>query len=134
MRNKLLAVAAAAGLMLGATFCYASARVSAQVSAQDGTPASTQVNDGNTTAKAEFNFSQKQIEIIRRYARGRLVKPADVELEIGEILPDDMEFHSLPEKIERHVPALRGYRYFVIEDEIVLVDPLENRIVEILDD
>lgn len=82
----------------------------------------------------ELTFSAQQRQIIRKYARGRPVKPVEVELEIGEILPEQMQLFQFHDKVVRHLPALRDYRYFIIEDEIVLVDPRDNRIVEVLDE
>ena len=41
-----------------------------------------------------------------------------------------MELYPLPETIE--VPAIRRYRYTVIDDQVVLVDPGTHRVIEII--
>jgi hypothetical protein len=80
-----------------------------------------------------FALTAREREIIRRHARERSVKPADVEIEIGELLPE-MELHSFSDAVQRKVPAVRAYRYFVIDDELVLVDPEGLRIVDVIDE
>jgi Protein of unknown function (DUF1236) len=36
------------------------------------------------------------------------------------------------EEILDDLPELRDYEYFVVEDEIVIVDPWERRVVEVI--
>jgi hypothetical protein len=90
--------------------------------------------DGRAALSEGLNLSAQQRQIIRKYARGRPVKPVEVELEIGELLPEDMPLFRFHDKVVRHLPVLQDYRYFAIEGEIVLVDPRSNRIVGVLDE
>lgn len=96
--------------------------------------AEPEVTSGLQAASEQpFALTAREREIIRRHARERSVKPADVEIEIGELLPE-MELHSFSDAVQRKVPAVRAYRYFVIDDELVLVDPEGLRIVDVIDE
>ena len=133
MTARILCAAAAALLWIAAAH--------AQVGAPDASSAGVFVQSpepeitGGVQAASEHlpTLTQREREIARRHARGRSVKPVDVEIEIGELLPE-MELHSFSEAVQRKAPALRGYRYFVIEDEVVLVDPEGPRIVDVIDE
>ncbi|MEJ1161423.1 DUF1236 domain-containing protein [Prosthecomicrobium sp. N25] len=55
-------------------------------------------------------------------------------INVGTSVPrGEIELHSVPETIVSIVPQYRGYRYFVVEDEIVIVEPSSYRIVEVID-
>jgi len=53
----------------------------------------------------------------------------------GTVIPasEHVELHVLPEEIVRVVPAYRGYRYFIVKNEIVIVEPSSRRIVTVIE-
>lgn len=50
---------------------------------------------------------------------------------VGTTLPADVELAPLPEDIYTDVPSVRNYRYVVVGDEIVLVEPQTRRVIEV---
>jgi hypothetical protein len=66
-------------------------------------------------------------------------KPVDrtkikFNINVGTTVPrGDIELYTVPETIVSIVPQYRGYRYFVVEDEIIIVEPTSYRIVEVID-
>ena len=69
--------------------------------------------------------------VITRQAECRLEHRLDFT--IGLPLPRTVEICEFPEEIVAQVPEVRSYRYVVRGDDIVLVDPDEHRIVEVID-
>lgn len=49
----------------------------------------------------------------------------------GTTLPADVELTPLPEEVYTEVPSIRNYRYIVVGDEIVLVEPQTRRVIEV---
>lgn len=55
-------------------------------------------------------------------------------MNVGASLPGDVIIDPLPPTIVGLVPEFRGYDYFVVGDEVVIVDPATRQVVEILQD
>jgi hypothetical protein len=51
---------------------------------------------------------------------------------VGTRVPRDIGFHALPQEIVTIYPEWRGYEYFLVRDEIVVVDPRTLEIVAVL--
>jgi hypothetical protein len=54
------------------------------------------------------------------------------DISVGTRVPRSVHFVTLPGEIVRIVPQYRGFDYFLIEDEIVIVDPHTLEIVAII--
>lgn len=65
--------------------------------------------------------------------RGRRSANVNVRVQIGSPLPRGVALAVLPPVIVQEVPEYRGYRYAVVEDEIVIVEPRSNRVVEVIE-
>jgi len=70
--------------------------------------------------------------VYRSVTRERLAvaPPADFRARVGVEVPAAVELHPFPETID--VPAIRRYRYTVIDNQVVLVDPGTHRVIEII--
>jgi hypothetical protein len=70
--------------------------------------------------------------VFRSITRERVAvaPPADFRARVGVEVPDSVELLPLPDTVD--VPAIRRYRYTVIEDQVVLVDPSTHRVIEII--
>jgi hypothetical protein len=65
---------------------------------------------------------------------GRIVRaPASVELAVGARLPATVPLYALPDTLGLQFPAVRAYRYAVVDDRVFLVDPASSLIVEELE-
>jgi uncharacterized protein DUF1236 len=52
---------------------------------------------------------------------------------VGAALPGDVIINPLPPTIVELVPQFSGYDYFVVGDEVVIVDPATRQVVEIIE-
>ena len=70
--------------------------------------------------------------IVGREHGPRLSKNVNFSISVGTRIPRNVHFVVLPEEIVRIVPQYRGFDYFLVEDEIVIVDPRTLEIVAII--
>jgi hypothetical protein len=62
----------------------------------------------------------------------RPVTNVNFSISVGTSVPDRVDLHEVPSDVVQVVPQYRGYRYFVVRDEIVIVEPRSKRIVEVI--
>lgn len=71
---------------------------------------------------------------IRDYVRKENVPAAPVaELSIGAVVPDTVTLYALPEDAVTEVPTVTSYRFAVIGDRIVAVNPINRTVVQFID-
>jgi Protein of unknown function (DUF1236) len=56
----------------------------------------------------------------------------DININVGTVVPRTVRLVTVPQKIVEIRPAWRGFRYFVIEDEVVIVEPSSLKIVAVI--
>ena len=57
---------------------------------------------------------------------------ARVRLEPGAVVPTEIPLKSFPEEIRQRVPQIKPYSFFTADNAIVLVQPSDRRIVEVI--
>jgi hypothetical protein len=70
--------------------------------------------------------------IIGKERGPRLGGNVNFDVTVGTRIPRNVHVVVLPEEIVRIVPEYRGYEYFLVGDEIVVVDPSTLEIVAII--
>ena len=58
---------------------------------------------------------------------------AEAELTIGSRIPATVPIYAVPETLARQIPAVQPYRDAIVDDRVLLVDPVTNVIVAELD-
>jgi hypothetical protein len=97
-----------------------------------GLSASAQTTVIETRPGLELSPTQRTT-IYRTVRRQPVVVPApDVNVRVGAPIPRSVELRPIPEDVYVDVPVLRRYRYMVVNDEVVLVDPETSQVVEII--
>jgi hypothetical protein len=56
-----------------------------------------------------------------------------VRLALGAEVPRSVELHTFPTVVVERVPDMRRYRYIVVEDDIVVVDPNDHAVVMVIE-
>ena len=69
---------------------------------------------------------QKERKTIRPPTQG-------VELSVGAQVPPSMELYMLPDHILIEAPATKALKYTLLDNKVVLVDPTNLRIVDVID-
>lgn len=83
-----------------------------------------------TTEPLELTPVQRRT-IYRTIVRER-VAPAEptIEYRVGARIPDSVRLYSVPQEVAVEVPAIRSYKYMVVNNRVVLVDPATSQVVE----
>jgi hypothetical protein len=66
---------------------------------------------------------------LREHAR-RTQEPAG--LNIGEVVPDTMNLLSFDHSLRKTIPGIRPYRYTLVHEQVLIVDPGTKKIVSII--
>ena len=87
-----------------------------------------------TTGPLQLSPVQRQT-IYRTIVRER-VAPAQptVEYRVGARIPESVQLYSVPQAVAIEVPAIRAYKYMVVNDRVVLIDPATSEVVAELAD
>lgn len=83
-----------------------------------------------TTEPLELTPVQRRT-IYRTIVREHVV-PAEptVEYRVGARVPENVQLYSVPREVAVEVPAIRSYKYMVVNNRVVLVDPATSQVVE----
>lgn len=116
-------VAAAAALLAGAGVAQAQTTIITQEPAQTRTVVTTE-------QQLQLTPVQRKT-IYRTIVRERVAAspPAAVEYRIGARVPADVQLYSVPETVAVEVPAIKRYKYMVVNNQVVLVDPATSQVV-----
>ena len=92
---------------------------------------------GSAGAGADIHLSQKQRSRIRETVIASRDAPRvdhlNFDLRVGAAIPrGDVHVVAVPESLVRIQPRWHGYLYFVYEDEVVIVNPRDMRVVAVL--
>jgi hypothetical protein len=69
--------------------------------------------------------------IYRTIVRERVVPTEPtVEYRVGARVPDSVRLYSVPREVVVEVPEIGSYKYMVVNDRVVLVDPATSQVVE----
>ena len=58
--------------------------------------------------------------------------PADAQITVGAQLPGSVELYLIPDPIVAEMPVTKQYKYTIWKDQVVLVDPTNLKVVEIV--
>ena len=71
-------------------------------------------------------------ETVLKSSRINRVTNVHVTVEVGSRVPRDVRLEFLPTEVVSIAPAYRGYRYFVVDDRVCIVDPSSYEIVDVV--
>ena len=96
---------------------------------------STSVTTSKTTTETtgSISIAPEQRTIIRQ--KLATTKPVTVKekVTVGWTVPEDVELSAVPDTIVADLPSVKGYRYFVYNNDVVLVDPSTRKVVTIVE-
>src|SRR3981189_3376476 len=96
----------------------------------------TQVpGDPPVITKRTVNLNEEDRHTIREIVlKDRKVQkaPENAKVAIGEAVPQGVNLQPMPDDVTRKVPQIKNNTFFVKGDEIVIVEPKENTVAEIV--
>jgi hypothetical protein len=90
---------------------------------------------GFAAAQAVIDLSPEQRTTVYRTIikeKVRTPPPADWRVSVGTEVPAAVELYDIPAAVT--VAPVRRYRYTVMDDEVVLVDPSSRRVIQVIRD
>ena len=101
-------------------------------------PSNTQSNaaqssSSNVSVSASLNQTQRT-RVSESIARLNVapINNVNFSLSVGTVVPRDVRFQPIPADVVEILPQYRGYSFFVVRDDIVIVEPWTNKIVDVL--
>ena len=91
-------------------------------------------SEQNTRISASLDPQKKtrlQTAITRIDARP--VTNVNFSVSVGTVVPRAIDLRPVPRTIVEIVPQYRGYDFFVVRDEVVIVEPRTHRIVDVIE-
>jgi hypothetical protein len=100
---------------------------------QTGSSTSTQTT-GQAGAGAKLSTDQRtQITSVIREEKVAPVSNANFSVSVGTRVPrEGIELHALPSRVATIYPEWRSYKYILVREEIVIIDPATYEIVAVL--
>jgi hypothetical protein len=95
---------------------------------------STQPSGTRTDATASISTEQRTRirETVMKQSNAPRVDRVDFRVSVGTVVPRSVRVVALPASVVEIHPAWRGFLYFIVGDEIVIVQPGTLRIVAVL--
>jgi len=106
------------------------------------TKSSEKVGDAKTSTTGEAavggptGLSTEQRTTIRTVIRQQNVKPAtnvNFSISVGSRVSDNVHFYPVPTELVQIQPHWRGYQFFLVANQIIVVNPQTHQIVAVLD-
>ena len=122
-RQTAMRGAIAAALLAGAT----AANAQTTVITREPVETRTVVTTGEP-----LRLSPVQRQTIYRTIVRERVMPTEptVEYRVGTRVPQSARLYSVPDTVAVEVPAIKRYKYMMVNDRVVLVDPATSEVVD----
>jgi Protein of unknown function (DUF1236) len=77
---------------------------------------------------------QQRAQIYEAVGKNKLrtPPPPDTPVTVGAQIPPVTELYALPETVTAEVPAAKFYRYTVAQNRVIIVDPTNLKVVDVI--
>jgi Protein of unknown function (DUF1236) len=101
---------------------------------QTGPSSQPQTTTGQVGAGAKLSTEQRtKITSVIREQRVAPATNVNFSISIGTRVPRTVSFHALPREVVTIYPQWRGYEYFLVNNQIIVVNPRTLEIVDVID-
>jgi Protein of unknown function (DUF1236) len=125
--SKSLSVALAFLLMLtGGSVASAQSPMSKDEAATSGS---------STSSASQLNLNADQGKKLWTEISDHAMKqnaPSGFNVAVGQIVPISVSLRELPNKAQTEVPAAKPYQYAMVDNKLLLVNPSDKKIVEVI--
>jgi hypothetical protein len=82
----------------------------------------------------KLNLSLEQRFTIREIIKDKKAEGAavDARAAVGDPVPQGVTTQPMPSDVAQKVPQVKAHRYFLTAQDIVIVDPKDNRVAEVI--
>jgi hypothetical protein len=105
-----------------------------QTQTQGGAAGQSTTTTGQAGAGGKLSTEQRtQITSVIKEQRVQSVTNVNFSVSVGTRVPRDVHFHALPERVVTIYPEWRRYKFILVREQIVIVDPNTFEIVAVLE-
>jgi len=105
-----------------------------QTQTQGGAAGQSTTTTGQAGAAGKLSTEQRtQITSVIKEQRVQPVTNVNFSISVGTRVPRDVTFHTLPERVVTIYPEWRRYKFILVKEQIVIVDPDTYEIVAVLE-
>jgi hypothetical protein len=128
MNSLLRGTVVAAALLATAGLASAQTSPVAKDSSKDGTVG---MRSSEPAKEAKLTAAQKAMifTAIRRSGTRVTPPPRDLSIGVGVTIPSSAELFELPEAAVKDVPDAKPYKFTIVNDTLILVDPTTMQVV-----
>ena len=83
-------------------------------------------------APAKLNLTLEQRHTIKELVKDMKADAADVQAAIGEPIPPGISPRPMPSDVSQKVPQVKSHRFFLTAQQIVIVDPKDNKVADVI--
>jgi hypothetical protein len=100
----------------------------------NGQPPGAGPRSGAESIQPQLNLTQQQKQAVNRGLSGEPSQnaAADLQLRVGEPLPSSITPHVMPKSVTEPVPETKWYEFAKLPDRVLMVDPKDRSIAEII--
>jgi hypothetical protein len=82
----------------------------------------------------KLNLSLEQRFTIREFIKDKKAEGTAVNARatVGDAVPQGVTTQPMPSDVAQKVPQVKAHRYFLTAQDIVIVDPKDNRVAEVI--
>jgi hypothetical protein len=97
-------------------------------------PAAAQTGGITEPSTALQLSAQQRAQIYEAVGKSKLrtPPPPDTPVTVGAQIPPVTELYALPESVTAEVPSAKFYRYTVAQNRVIIVDPTNLKVVDVI--
>jgi hypothetical protein len=82
----------------------------------------------------KLNLTLEQRHVIREIIKDMKTESAPVEVQaaVGDQIPQNINLQPMPSDVAQKVPQVKTHRFFVAGGRILIVDPKDNMVAEVI--
>ncbi len=87
------------------------------------------------THRINLTVEQRHVikEIILKDLKFKDATQANAPRKVGDTVPPGVVLHPIPVEVSAKVPQVRTHSFFVKDDHVIVVDPKDNKVAEVVD-
>ena len=100
-----------------------------------GAAAHAQLLGQGEVATPRLNLTLEQRHVIKEFIKDMKVDPAAAAARaaVGDPVPQGVTPQAMPDEVSRKVPQIKTHRFVYTAERILIVDPKDNRVAEVVE-
>jgi hypothetical protein len=80
----------------------------------------------------KLNLTLEQRHTIKEFVKDMKADATDVQATVGEPIPPGINPRPMPSDVGQRVPQVKTHRFFLTAQQIVIVDPKDNKVADVI--